>query len=65
MYIDSTFYRTNIRRGNSLIEFTDGKGKKKIMWGRKGTEKIIDIRLEYIESITRGIQLKTDERKAF
>ncbi len=65
IYIESTFYRTNIRRGNSLIDFVDAKGKKKIMWGRKGTEKIIDIRLEYIESITRSIQLKSDERKAF
>lgn len=37
IYIDSTFYRTNIRRGNSLVEFIDAKGKKKTMWGRKGT----------------------------
>ncbi len=37
IYIDSTFYRTNIRRGNSLVEFVDVKGKKKTMWGRKGT----------------------------
>lgn len=37
IYIDSTFYRTNIRRGNSLVEFVDAKGKKKTMWGRKGT----------------------------
>ena len=37
MYLESTFYRTNIRRGNSLIDFVDSKGKKKIMWARKGT----------------------------
>lgn len=38
------FYRTNIRRGNTLVEITE-KGIKKMIWGRKGTEKIIDIRL--------------------
>lgn len=59
MYIDSSFYRSNIRRGNTLVELND-KGKKKLMWGRKGTEKIIDIRLEYIDSVTRSLQLTKD-----
>jgi hypothetical protein len=38
------FYKTNIRKGNTLVEVTD-KGKKKTIWGSKGTEKVINVRL--------------------
>lgn len=65
MYVDEVFYRTNVRRGNTLVEIVDAKGKKKIMWGRKGTQKILDIKLEYIESVTRNLQLNKDEKKAY
>jgi len=65
MYVDEVFYRTNVRRGNTLVEIVDSKGKKKIMWGRKGTQKILDIKLEYIESVTRNLQLNKDEKKSY
>lgn len=36
VFVDSMFYKTNVRAGTTLVEISD-KSKRKIIWGKKGT----------------------------
>lgn len=38
----------NIRRGNTIIRYTDEQGRQHFTFGRKGLEKFFDLRIEHI-----------------
>lgn len=48
MYVKHPFFRSNVRRGNTLVY---NKDEKKAYWGRKGLQKFFDINQASLEAI--------------
>ena len=48
VYAEEPWYRTNVRRGNTIVELYEGEKVSETFYGRKGFEKFFDLMYEYI-----------------
>ncbi len=58
------FLVKNVRRGNTILQVQEDGKESKYLMGRKGLPKFFDMRVEYIDAVTRKdmTQLSVEER---